>query len=51
MLYQHDTYGVSLEILSFTQPSQDITIDTELETLEEIDKLIRQPPKHSRQGI
>ncbi len=46
MKFQFDNYGVRLDILP---APEGIQIDTELETPEEIDKLMRQPPKHPRQ--
>ena len=52
MQYQHDNYGVKLEVIS-AAPVEDsgVQVDVELETPEEIDKLMRQPPKHPRQGV
>ena len=49
MKFQFDNYGVRLDIVPVALG--DINIDTALETTDEIDKLMRQPPKHPRQVV
>ncbi len=42
-LYQWETYGYNLEIIA--RSKDDIQVETQLESVEEIDKIMRQAPR------
>lgn len=48
MLFQFQNYGTKLDIPAPPQTSKGIWLNTQLETAEEIDHIIRQAPSRSR---
>ncbi len=49
MIFQLETYGMKLEIPTPPQTSKGAWLNVQIENSEEIDKLMRQAPKHQRQ--